>query len=852
MIRKLLLCLILTWLCANTPALSQSGVISTDSIDVRAKARYDSVSKSHRSLFGENFRKEWAAPTRVQVIKISETHGGLTPIERGGGHQTRSLRLKDKSGKEWVLRSIEKYPDVLLPEDLRETFAKDWLNDNMSAQHPYSALMLPVLAEAVAVPHANPVIGYVSPDPALGEYSDFAGTICLLEEREPAGNSDNTVKMLGNLDADNENQVDSVTFLRARLLDLFIADWDRHEDQWRWADTRKGKGKYYVPVPRDRDDALFVNEGLFPWVAAKSSYLSFLQGFDGEIKDAPTFFYNGRKLDQRFLSQFSKDEWMQITSDFVAKMTDDVIRNSIDALPQSSKSIRYQELFDKLKVRRENMPEASEEYYRFLNRIVDIQTSDKHEFVAIKDTADEQLLVSIYRKTQGGELKNRIYHKVFDPAVTKEIRLFTKKGKDSVVVNNPEAKIRLRIVGGEGEKDYFIGSAKHKVRVYENLNNAKFSGELGRFNKHLSADSSHTEYVHTNLYNLVFPFITLGYNTDDGLILGLGLTAKYEAFRKLPYGSLHRFGLAKSISTGQFDIDYRGEWLQVWKKTDITVNMEANSPTNVINFFGRGNETELDKTGDYKSFYRARFDLYDLQAALRFNMSKTTTTSVGATYQYYDLSPEDNIGRFIANTDEVGSYDSLTLSQVKQHAGLLFSLEHDRRNYKVLPTKGLYLNMKLNASMGMNSYSESFLQFMPELALYMSLDSNGAFVLSDRIGGTVTAGETTFYQSAFLGGQGNLLGFHKYRFAGQHMVYNNLELRIRFAKVASYVIPGEVGMLALYDVGRVFVKDEDSNKWHQGVGAGLYFAPVRRIVIRGVAGYSTEGWYPYINLGFRF
>src|SRR5690349_8969566 len=100
MIRKLLLCLIVTWLGANTPALSQSGVISTDSIDVIAKARYDSVSKSHRSLFGENFRKEWAAPTKVRVIKISEIHGGLTPIARGGGHQTRSLRLKDNSGKE--------------------------------------------------------------------------------------------------------------------------------------------------------------------------------------------------------------------------------------------------------------------------------------------------------------------------------------------------------------------------------------------------------------------------------------------------------------------------------------------------------------------------------------------------------------------------------------------------------------------------------------------------------------------------------------------------------------------------------------------------------------------------------
>ena len=36
-----------------------------DSITVQAHASYDSVSRMHRSLFGENYRKEWAAPTKT-------------------------------------------------------------------------------------------------------------------------------------------------------------------------------------------------------------------------------------------------------------------------------------------------------------------------------------------------------------------------------------------------------------------------------------------------------------------------------------------------------------------------------------------------------------------------------------------------------------------------------------------------------------------------------------------------------------------------------------------------------------------------------------------------------------------
>src|SRR4051812_13595768 len=170
----------------------------TDSAVIKAHPSYDSVTSMHRRLFGENFRKEWAAPVKLPLIKLSEK--GLIPLQRGGGHQTHSLRMKDASGKEWVLRSIEKYPEILLPVAFRETFAADWVRDAMSAQHPFAPLIVPELSEVEHIPHTNPIIGYVAPDKNLAEYEkEFANTMCLLEEREPYGNSDNTLKMLQRL-----------------------------------------------------------------------------------------------------------------------------------------------------------------------------------------------------------------------------------------------------------------------------------------------------------------------------------------------------------------------------------------------------------------------------------------------------------------------------------------------------------------------------------------------------------------------------------------------------------------------------------------------------------------------------
>ena len=63
--------------------------------------------------------------------------------------QSNSLRLIDTSGKEWVIRSVEKTVDLLLPEALRTTFAKDFLDDVTSGQHPFSALAVTPIADAV-------------------------------------------------------------------------------------------------------------------------------------------------------------------------------------------------------------------------------------------------------------------------------------------------------------------------------------------------------------------------------------------------------------------------------------------------------------------------------------------------------------------------------------------------------------------------------------------------------------------------------------------------------------------------------------------------------------------------------
>src|SRR5215471_1070285 len=102
---------------------------SNRTITVAANTQYDRVSKFKKVMFGDHYRKEWATPVDVEILNPSLFAGGLTPEKMGGGHQTKSLRLRGANGKEYVLRSVNKDPSKAIPPEFTGTFAEDVVQD---------------------------------------------------------------------------------------------------------------------------------------------------------------------------------------------------------------------------------------------------------------------------------------------------------------------------------------------------------------------------------------------------------------------------------------------------------------------------------------------------------------------------------------------------------------------------------------------------------------------------------------------------------------------------------------------------------------------------------------------------
>jgi hypothetical protein len=90
----------------------------------------------HRWLWGTNYRPLWTTPIRAEVLNLQTFAGGLKPLFRVGGRETKGLAMKGADGRDYPFRGIDKAPTSILPEDLQDTWAKSLIQDQIAANHP--------------------------------------------------------------------------------------------------------------------------------------------------------------------------------------------------------------------------------------------------------------------------------------------------------------------------------------------------------------------------------------------------------------------------------------------------------------------------------------------------------------------------------------------------------------------------------------------------------------------------------------------------------------------------------------------------------------------------------------------
>jgi hypothetical protein len=220
-----------------------------------------------------------------------------------------------------------------------------------------------------------------------------------------------SAKMLEKLHEDHDVACDDYALLKSRLFDMWINDWDRHQNQWRWGEVKcteenaahckllKAKDTYYIPIPKDRDQAFASFDGVLPWLAGRKWALRKFQDFKEDIRDVPGLNFNGRHLDHALLTELSKEDWIRTAQELQEELPDSEIEHAIRQFPEPIYKINGPAFISILKARRDRLRTFAEKYYDYLAREVDVVGSDKEEIFEVKRSLnDDSTSVTMYAK----------------------------------------------------------------------------------------------------------------------------------------------------------------------------------------------------------------------------------------------------------------------------------------------------------------------------------------------------------------------------------------------------------------------------------------------------------------------
>ncbi len=828
----------------------------------------------HEFLLGEHWRDAWLIPIKVEILDLEKFAGGLTPLKRGGGFQTKSLRFTGNDGHIWKFRSIKKNPAKVLPEILRKSLVADIFQDQISSAYPLAALVAAPIISAVGILQAKPYLVYMPNDPKLGEFrEDFGNLLGMIEihpdvdeevgiEFENADKIKSTFKLFERLAEKRKEKVDVRAYLKARLVDLFLGDWDRHTDQWKWARYEKGNNSYWEPIPRDRDQVFAKWDGVGPRIAEYmvSQFNNFGFNFN-KIKDMS---WSGRFIDRRFLTEINKTVWDSVTTDVISNLTDEVIENALKHLPKEHYDRFSEEIIGKLKSRRNQLADYSTEYYNLINSVVDIYATNKDDIVEVERLSNKETLVSIYDLKKKSGKKKLFYKKVFNNCLTKELRIRTLDGNDSVIISGEvDSSPLVRVLGGKG-KDKLVDNSKvngylfsilpipcaeNKTEFYDSGKKTIIKKGSGTkyYNEKISIPKTFEEKYEPQQKDRSqdwFPSPVLKFNSSDGIKFGMGAQIFKYNFRMVPYEYWMNATINFATRPGSFSFNFNGVYNSIIRNATVTLDIDR-SRLLFTNYYGLGNETTYDEELDIDEFYRIDEDLFSIKSAVNINYYGNVSGAFGIEYRSSKLSLHNNgLSKKLKSNYGLERFNLLEIFSN-------FSL--DTRNNSYYPESGFYINLETSIFPKMMENKETFFRANGFASYFVTLKTFTEFTFALKTGGGVVIGKYPFFESIFLGGSDNLRGFTRRRFAGDSGIFGQFELRTYLFPLKA-IVPGKLGWYGFIESGRVYDDVfEDSDKWHPSYGGGLWVSFVDNSISASFSmAKSSETTAYYFNLGMGF
>ena len=819
---------------------------------------------AQRFWMGDGYRDLWTTPIALPVLDLTKDFGGLAPVRQVGQAQSVGLAMKGGDGRAYTFRSLHKEPDRMLPEALRGTVVAAIARDLTSGTHPAAGVILPVLAEAAGVPHTAPRLVVMPDDPALGQFrKTFANLVGTIEEFPlPAGGGNPgfmgateiipSTGMWKQWMEGPENRFDSLAYLRARVLDLWVDNYDRHRGQWRWMKL-PGKDSWQ-PLPEDPDFVLVHRDGMVARSIRSSvpQYLVFSAKYPGRLDGA---LLNSAEMDRWILAGVAASDYEAIAKDLQARFTDEVIDRALRGMPPEWYAKSGAATAAALRARREGLASYLLRVYRYYAKTVDIHATDRDDIVSVSRSADDSIAVTV---AVAGGVAEPYFRRTFVPSETGEVRIFLHGGNDRVErTGRSGGPITVRVIAGGGTDvvDDAESGGTDAWRDAGVLNVERGSGTRVRQDPWVNpVPVKDAPWIEPRSYGQwTVPAPVFGYAPDVFVYLGYGFTRTAFGFRTGPARSVQT--LRGAVTTGDMagKIEYVGQFHRPASGVGYGLHAYA-SGVESYNYFGIGNNSpESNDRGRYKT----RENVYFFTPTLRYQAGRRASAFVGPEMRY-SQTPTDT-GTIVAEQAPIGSGD---FGLVAVRGGL----SYDSRGAAAVAAKADYTRTSFASEAASNvsgvrfeasgfvvpkawDVTSEYGGFDGLLAAYLG---NSRVHLAARAGGRKLWGDYAWFDAAYVGGTNNR-GYRNHRFAGDSSLTGTLSLRAWLGDVGLKVVALRLGVIAFGDTGRVWADGEDSKTWHSSLGGGLLVQPLGApFTMHVTAANSTEGTRLYLGFGYPF
>ena len=555
------------------------GLLYSQSQDWVRKSIYPQAdsgkSKIYNWMWGRHYRHLYTIPIRVPSATIETLGGGMDIVGQAEGFH--GLLLENKRKQLYLLKPLggstsflesKFFREIYNKADFKNTYLDEFLGDAYTIINPYTFLVADYLAKSAGLSFSPSSIYYIPSHmrkDTVADGSDIQDRLVNLinvPDINLRSNLYTTEDFLDSLQVSKNYMADQNLYIRERIFDMWIGDWNKTNENWEWQSHTVNDSVIYTPIVIDRNHAFTKVDGVLFKQMLKMLSLDFICNYDSLIlKDTKKINKLAFALDMAVAGRSDESVWIRQAQEIRRQMTDSLIDSAFTYLPEGVKHDEIELIKRKLKRRRLELEAVASQYYRLLQRTPVVAGTNQSDYFLIERQAPDRTILRIYDPETGDcRLEQQ-----FSGRETKELWLYGLAGNDTFEVKgNTRKDFPIYLISGEGESQYQLNHNR-KIHVYDK--DYKYDYQKIKYHK--------------------ISFTPWGiYDSDKGISLGTFFTYTMYGFKRAPFTYQHRIGynyLKGFMYAGVFP-NYDG-------RRRLYLNASISSPRNFENFFGFGNNT---------------------------------------------------------------------------------------------------------------------------------------------------------------------------------------------------------------------------------------------------------------------